>query len=244
MTAEIESREATIGGHPIFYLAAGNGPPIILLHGGASDCSEWVPAMKALSGRFSLYAPDLPGFGRSYRNGDGYYLDDFTRFLEEFAVSHGLDRLTLAGHSFGGRVCLGLALKRPELIERLVLVDAAGLGKTSRLGIALLSFFNGLRRLLGKRQLNPNFLASEGDDPDWACVADLPRINIPTLIIWNRWDPYLPLDNARRAVELMPDARLQVMPGYGHAPHRAHAEIFYRLVKKFAGEESSTTPEA
>jgi pimeloyl-ACP methyl ester carboxylesterase len=243
MTVKIEGREATIAGHPVHYLNAGGGPPLILLHGGASDCTDWIPAMEALGADFTIYAPDLPGFGRSHRNGEGYYLEDFVTFLEEFILAHGLERVILGGHSFGGRICLGLVLRRPDLAERLVLVDSAGFGKTSLTGVVLLTFFNRLRSVLGKRQLSPNFLVDEGDDPHWACVADLPVIKTPALIIWSRWDPYLSIRNARKAAELLPDARLEVMPGYGHAPHRRYAETFYRLLKEFAGRNAVPNPE-
>lgn len=229
----IESREMVYRDHLVHYLAAGTGPPVIFLHGGASDCTDWIPAMFALSGKFTMYAPDLPGFGRSQRNGTGYYLTDFIEFLEEFIRTQGLEKAALVGHSFGGRVCLGVALEHPEMVDRLVLVDAAGMGKTSLLGLVLVTFFDRVRKLLRKPLPNPTFLSRDGDDPDWACVEDLPNVKVPALIIWHRLDPYLSVANARRAVKMMPDAVLEVMPGYGHAPHRAHAETFYRLLVDF-----------
>lgn len=230
----VESRELTYRDHRIHYLAAGSdGPPVVLVHGGASDCTDWIPTMSALSDRFTMFAPDLPGFGRSDRNDTGYFLTDFFAFLEWFMGELGLRKAALVGHSFGARVCLGLALEHPEMVSRLVLVDAAGLGKTSRLGVVLLTFFNTARKLLRKPLPSPTFLAHEGDDPDWACVSDLPKLHVPALLVWHERDPYISLRNARRAVELIPDARLEVMPGYGHAPHRAYADAFYRLVTEF-----------
>ena len=230
----VQSREVRYRDHRIHYLTAGSGgPPLVLVHGGASDCTDWVPTMSALSDRFTMYAPDLPGFGRSDRRETGYYLTDFFEFLEEFVSLMGVERTALVGHSFGARVCLGVALERPDLVSRLVMVDGAGLGKTSWFGVALLTAFDKARQLLHKPLLNPTFLTREGDDPDWACVEDLPKLRVPTLLIWRQRDPYLPLDNARRAVDLIPDARLEIMPGLGHAPHRTYADAFYRLVREF-----------
>ena len=232
----IESREIIYKDHKVHYLSAGTGPPVICLHGGASDGTDWIPTMQALGDRFSFYAPDIIGFGRSNRNGTGYYLTDFIAFLEDFMTGLGIESGFLVGHSFGARVCLGVALDRPEMVKKMVLVDAAGLGKNSRFGLIMLNGFNLARRLLRKPQPQPTFLSYEGDDPDWACVADLPRVTAPTLLIWNEHDMYLPLDNARQALKLMPDARLEVMQGYGHAPHRTHDATFYRLLVEFFGD--------
>lgn len=229
----IEHRTITIAEHNIHYLAAGTGQPVVLLHGGASDSRDWPPLMASLADHFSFYAPDIIGFGQSQRNGDGYYLSDFIDFIEEFIISLGLERPCLIGHSLGGRLALGLTLKRPDLVRKIVLVDAAGLGKTSVLGLVLVTFFNKLRDVLGRPQPAPQFRGREGEDRDWACLEALPDIRVPTLLVWKRHDPYLPLSNARQALQLIPDARLEVFPGIGHAPHRGHMEAFGRLVTDF-----------
>jgi pimeloyl-ACP methyl ester carboxylesterase len=222
-------------GHHVRYYRAGTGPPVVLLHGGASDRRDWLGALEALADRFTLYAPDLVGFGETERRAAGYYLSEFIIFLEQFMETLGIGRASLVGHSFGGRVALGLAVNRPDLVEKLVLVDAAGLGKTSKLGIVLVMMFNRLRTWLHRPQPAPTFLAGEDDDPDWACVEDLPKIAAPTLIVWKRRDPYLPLANARRASRLIPDARLEIVPGTGHAPHKADTDAFNRLLAAFLG---------
>ena len=115
---------------------------------------------------------------------------------------------------FQGRIGLDIALQHPERVNKLVLVDSSGLGKVSRFGTALLTGFWVIRKLFRIPQPYPKFLAEEGDDPDWACVDELPNLKIPTLIIWKRHDPYLPLAIARRAAELVPDSRLTVIPGF------------------------------
>jgi pimeloyl-ACP methyl ester carboxylesterase len=220
-------------GHRVRYYRAGAGPAAVLVHGGASDRRDWLDTLPALADRFTLYAPDLAGFGDTERREAGYYLTEFITFLEQFIETLGLVRPCLVGHSFGGRIVLGVAIDRPDLVDKLVLVDAAGLGKTSKLGIILVSVFDRLRDWLHRPQPNPTFLAQEGDDPDWACVEDLPKVQAPTLIVWKQRDPYLPIANARRAARLIPKAKLEVMPGTGHAPHKADAEVFNRLLADF-----------
>jgi pimeloyl-ACP methyl ester carboxylesterase len=231
----IESLKLNVNGSQAHYLKAGSGPPVVLIHGGASDSRDWVSAMAALSHRYSLYAPDLIGFGLSDRNQDGYYLSDFTDFILGFMETLGLEQSVLVGHSFGGRLCLEIALSYPQKVGKLVLLDAAGLGKISILGNIILTGFWAVRRLLRLRQPFPKFLAREGEDTQWLCVDKLPEIRMPTLIVWKRLDPYLPLALARRAEALIPRAHLVVLPGYGHAPHGQNKDAFNSLLLDFLG---------
>jgi len=231
----IESLNLEIVSHNVHYLKAGSGAPVVLLHGGASDSRDWVDTMAILSHRFSVYAPDIIGYGLSDRNKEGYYLSDFTEFIKGFIDTLGLDSPVLVGHSLGGRLCLEVALRHPEKVRKLVLVDASGLGKVSRWGNFLFTFFWALRKVLRQPQPYPKFLAKEGEDLNWLCLDELPGIKVPTLIVWKRYDPYLPLALARRARELIPGARLVVVPGYGHAPHKQgnYKESFNCLLLDF-----------
>jgi pimeloyl-ACP methyl ester carboxylesterase len=232
----VSSHWLDIGDHRVHYLKSGGGPPVLLLHGGASDSRDWLGTMAALPGRYSFYAPDIIGFGRSERKETGYYLSDFSDFAAALIDRLELERPAVVGHSFGARVGLGVALRHPEKVSKLVLIDAAGLGKVSGFGSALLTGFWRLRWALHRPQPYPRFLSREGDDPDWACVAELPGLQTPTLLVWKRGDLYLPVANARRAARLIPRARLVVLPGFGHAPHKQDTAAFARLLGEFLGE--------
>ena len=230
---QVESRETIISGHRVHYLKTGNGPAVVLLHGAGGDSRDWPEFMANLADRYTLYAPDIIGFGRSQRKKSGYYFPEFLDFLEEFVTAMNTAPCFLIGHSFGGRLALGLALKRPDMVRSMVLVDTAGLGKISLSGVILTNFFNCMRALLRKPQPAPNVIIPDGEDPHLACVEALPGLKAPVLLVWKRHDPYLPLANARRAVQLIPDARLKIFPGIGHAPHRRYHEEFKRLVTEF-----------
>ena len=231
--SSIEYLKTDINGYESHYLKSGDGPPVVLLHGGASDSQDWVETIKALSNSFTLYAPDLLGFGRNERKSGGYYLYEFSDFVLEFMDAIGLEKPFLVGHSFGGRLSLEIALHHPERVQKLVLADAAGLGKVSKFGTAVLTGFWVIRKLFRISQPYPSFRYHEGDDPDWACKEQLPELKVPTLLIWKRHDLYLPLAIARKAAEMIPDVRLKVVPGFGHAPHGRTVDEFNKHLREF-----------
>jgi pimeloyl-ACP methyl ester carboxylesterase len=230
----IESLNIEVKGRPIHYLKSGKGAPVVLLHGGASNAQEWRPVMEHFGERFSFYAPDLPGFGQSTRDPKGYYLDDFSEFLLDFINSLKMEKPALAGHSLGGRICLDVAVQAPDRTSKLILIDASGLGSMSAFGSVLFYFFKYLRDVLRRPQPFPKFLAKEG--VDWNKVGDeaLKKIKVPTLFIWKSIDPYLSVNQARHAVKIIPGAKLEVVKGYGHAPHQQKDKSeFFRLMEGF-----------
>ncbi len=229
----IASLRLEVNGHRVYYLKAGGGPPVVLLHGGASDSRDWIPTLTALSDRFTLYAPDLPGFGKSDRKETGYYLSEFCDFTAGFIDKLQLEKPSLVGHSFGGRVCLDTAIKHRERVNKLVLADSSGLDKISLLGNALFTAFWGLRILLRQPQPFPKFLTKEGEDYNRVGDDALRGLTTPTLLVWKRYDPYLPVAIARRTVKLIPGARLVELPGFGHAPNKQNRHVFHRLMLDF-----------
>ena len=232
----IESTKLQANSHYAHFLKAGNGPPVILLHGGASDSRDWIETMDALSHSYSFYAPDMLGFGLSEKPKSGYYMADFVEFTDGFIQELGLDSFTLVGHSLGGRVCLELALRYPDSVNQLVLIDTVGFGKLARWGMYIGAFMYWLRMILGMTQPYPRFLKQDGEDKDWRCLERLPSLKVPTLVIWNSRDPYYPLPTALHAINLIPQVRLEVFQGYGHAPHVKQRDNFNSLLLDFLNQ--------
>ena len=234
---QTHSLKVMVGDHQAHYLKAGNGPPVVLLHGGASDSRDWLGTMAALSHSHSLYAPDLIGFGQGSIDNSGYYLSDFVEFALGFIQAMHSDSLVLVGHSLGGRVCLEIALHRPEMVRRLVLIDTVGFSRLARWGLFLGAAAWFVRGVLRRAQPYPKFLKKKCEDKDWLCLEELPALNIPTLIVWNRRDPYYSVDGAIKAKELIPQARLEVFQGFGHAPHLQKKELFNNLLLNFLNND-------
>ena len=128
-----ERRVGVLGGGALRVLEGGKGPPWVLLHGRGNAAATWFPLLPALTRDHRVLALDLPGFGGSPATpGPLDSAEDGLRFFVE-PVEAALEALapgpmTLVGHSLGGLVALELALRGRIPVERLVLVDAMGLG--------------------------------------------------------------------------------------------------------------------
>ncbi|MFH1169566.1 MAG: alpha/beta hydrolase [Chloroflexota bacterium] len=236
----IESLRLKVEGHEAHYLKTGSGPPVVLFHGGASDSRDWLPVMSLLCQRYSLYAPDILGYGLSEKDSCGYHISDFIDFSVGFIQALGLECPVVAGHSLGGRICLDIALHHP--VRGLVLVDTAGFGRITPWGSLLNVSAWVVRRVLGRPQPYPKFLPDDGQDARWLCLERLPELRVPTLIVWQRFDPYMPLATAIRASQLIPGALLAVLPGYGHAPHKKDVRAFSQILAGFLdGSDAGAT---
>jgi pimeloyl-ACP methyl ester carboxylesterase len=100
---------------------------VILIHGLFVDHSSWNEVVSCLRPEFRLIAPDLPGFGESEKppaNRFPYGVEAFTEAVADLYAGLGLGRSAVVGHALGGAVALTLAARHPELVQRLVLIDA------------------------------------------------------------------------------------------------------------------------
>lgn len=113
---------------------------MLFLHGFNAGAGLWEPNMEDMAeAGFRTVAPDLPGWGMTPPPpGFTYKMPDLVRWLEGFLDRTAPGPLTVVGHSFGGAVALHLALKAPERVRRLVLINAAGLSPKSKLHYRLL----------------------------------------------------------------------------------------------------------
>ena len=117
------------GPYRLRYLEAGSGPPLVLVHGlGSSATQDWGRLIAPLGRRYHVYAPDLPGFGESERPaGADYSIPMQVEAVRAFMQAIGVRRARVAGLSMGGWIVSRLAGEYPEMVERLVVVDAAGM---------------------------------------------------------------------------------------------------------------------
>ncbi len=120
---KVSRKTISAAGLHLAYLEAGDGPPLLLIHGYGGGAIAWEHQIPALARRFRVFAPDLPGHGGSEKPHVPYRPDLFVRAMEGFLDAVGLDRPVVIGQSMGGAVALALASRRPERVDRLVLID-------------------------------------------------------------------------------------------------------------------------
>lgn len=118
------ARGVEVGGRHLFFYDAGAGErnPLVLVHGLGDEADTWRRLLPALARRRRVLALDLPGFGRSAGPRRAYTSAFFARTIADFMAALGVGRATLVGHSMGAAVAQRLAIARPELVERLVLI--------------------------------------------------------------------------------------------------------------------------
>jgi pimeloyl-ACP methyl ester carboxylesterase len=109
---------------------AGQGEPLLLLHGGGIDSAQlsWAEAIGPFSEQYRVYAPDWPGYGQSDpTGGEAYGIEQLVDILHQIIDTLALPPVILIGISMGGGAALGYALEYPERVAKLVLVDSYGL---------------------------------------------------------------------------------------------------------------------
>jgi pimeloyl-ACP methyl ester carboxylesterase len=117
----------TVGDHAWAWIEAGEGPPVVVVHGFTGSKENWLPLLPHLVARHRVIAVDLPGWGESQRRDDAdYSVPAQAARLVDFMAALGLERPVLVGHSMGGHIAGIVGTRHGDSISRLVLVDAAG----------------------------------------------------------------------------------------------------------------------
>lgn len=165
-----DGRRIKTGDFETYYFEAGEGDPLILIHGGgagADGWSNWSSTLPLFSKQMRTFVVDMVGFGHSDKPDPHeftYSQEARNRQLIHFIEAVGLTNVNLIGNSMGGATALGVALERPDLVANLVLMGAAGLD--SQMSPELGSIMNydftveGMRRI-GQALTNPTYVMSE-----------------------------------------------------------------------------------
>jgi len=237
----LERRSMRVGRRRVAYRVAGEGPPVVLLHGLGGSGRWWGRNVPALVDRYRVHVVDLVGFGGS--RGAPFGLVGAEESLIEWLDRLSLGPVTLVGHSMGGRIAAELAAEAPDRVARLVLVGAALFPPGTRRA----SHVEGLLRAW--RHIRPDFLpllAADALRADprafWRAVYDLlmtdaeaalPRIAAPTLLVWGEHDTIVPPSVGVRVAGQLPRAELVVIPAAGHTPMWDQAAAFNQALLRF-----------
>ena len=250
-------------GLEVAYERAGEGPPLVFLHGAAEDGRLWQPQLDALADEFTVVAWDEPGAGSSADVPEDFTLPDYAHALAAVIEAVGLGPAHVAGLSWGGTVALELYRHRPELVATLLLVDTYAGWKGSLPEEEVRARVAGAREMLAAPpgEFDPTLPGLFSGDPPAEFVplleemaadvrpeslrnqlfvmaeADqrdlLPHIAVPVLLLWGELDARSPLAVARQFQDAIPDAELVVIPGCGHVSNLERAGEFNDAVRAF-----------
>jgi len=232
---------AEINGISVAQKIAGEGQPVLLLHGWRAHIGlVWPLAEWLAASGYRVYTLDLPGFGESDKPTAAWSVQDYVHFVLAYLDYHQLDKVYLFGHSFGGRLGLVLGAEHPERIVKMALADSAGVrGKPSLSGQLRLRAFrlaqNGLRKIgMGgqaerlrawytQKYGSADYKAAQGVMREtFVKVVNedlLPyaaRVKPSTLLFWGDQDADTPLWQGQLLEKTIPDAGLVVWEGAGH----------------------------
>jgi len=122
-----DSKFIELVGMEVHYREVGTGTPLVLLHGTGASLHTWEKWTDELSKQFRVITLDLPGFGLTGKHfGNNYSIKSYTEFLHTFTQKIGLDSFYLAGNSLGGNIAWGYALDHPQVVKKLILLNASG----------------------------------------------------------------------------------------------------------------------
>ena len=256
------AQTAEVFGQKIRYYESGQGPVVILLHGMGSSGEIWAANIGPLSKQFHVYAPDQIGFGHSDKPLMDYKIATYVDFLQEFMRVLAVPRATIVGSSNGGWIAASFAIKNPEMVEKLLLVDAVGLSPTTPpSGVepkpvdfsyaslaatrsALERFFYNKRRVtdnLVRRVFEGHLQTNDGytiqrllSNRTAEYLGDnLRSIHVPTLIIWGREDSVVPLVNAERFQATITGSQVVIIDECGHASMAEKPSEFNKAALEF-----------
>ncbi len=238
----------------IYYEVAGRGKAVVLLHGWGGRVESFRPVFDFLRPRFKVYALDLPGFGRSDEPPAPWGVGNYAAVVADFCTELGLEKADVVAHSFGGRVALVLAADFPDRVERLVLIDSAGIKPKRTLSYHLrVAVAKAARSLAvlgsGGRKVKAALSALTGSKDyretegvmraTFVRVVNhdlrplLPGIKAPTLLIWGEKDADTPLSDGQTMEQEIANAGLVILKNAGHFSYLDAFPQFCRVLSAF-----------
>ena len=255
-------------GLEVAYKRAGQGPPLVLVHGAAEDGRIWQPQLAALADEFTVVAWDEPGAGRSSDVPESFGLADYGSCLAALIEAIALGPAHVAGFSWGGTVVQELYRHRPDLVATLILIDTYAGWKGSLPAEEVRARVAGAQRMLAAPAAEfdptlPGLFAGE-PPPEFVSLLEmiardvrprsletqllvmaeadqrdlLPSIAVPTLLIWGELDVRSPLSVAHQFEQAIPNAELVVIAGCGHSTNLEAPEQLNAAVRHFCRTHS------
>jgi 4,5:9,10-diseco-3-hydroxy-5,9,17-trioxoandrosta-1(10),2-diene-4-oate hydrolase len=247
-----EGSYAEVGdGLRVHYHEAGTGPVVLFLHGSGPGASGWsnfrhnYPAF--VEAGFRVLVPDTLGYGYSSKPDDiDYTLDFLVGVVERFLASLGVERCAVVGNSHGGAMSIRLALRRPDLVQRIVLMAPGGLEerdvymKMDGIRAMVKAFMDpagisraSMRTVFERQLFDPALVTDELLDERVSIAelqpkrvltsmqvpnlaAELPRLQCPVFTLWGVNDRFCPMSGAVTIANACKNTRVLLLSECGH----------------------------
>ncbi|MFO0576396.1 MAG: alpha/beta hydrolase [Polyangia bacterium] len=260
--AGMSARSVSLRGYRIPYYQGGAGPPLVLLHGFADDKMAFLQAARWLCERYTVYLPELAGHGETAHDPERKYgVSAQVQVLHELTEALGLRALSLGGNSLGGHVAAAFALAHPDVVQRLLLLDPAGLrvegepplyqeepspmDTTAKYDAFMHRAFvrppwlpGAIKRVFIQRSISRftwlnRMLQDLRADRDYVLNDRLREIKAPTLIVWGAEDAILPLGHAALWHAGVSGSTQVVLRECGHAPQYEKPQQTAQVMRDF-----------
>jgi pimeloyl-ACP methyl ester carboxylesterase len=257
LLAGVREETCDVGNLPIHYYCAGRrGTPIILIHGIGNSAEVWSSLLLRLSKEYLVYAPDLPGFGKTPVASEGFTIATHVLYLKRFLDLLGYPQVTLVGNSLGGWIATRFALAYPERVHHLYLLNSAGLRReemNSPFAVDRAAAQRSANNMLGYQLPLPGFILDAivrtSQMPAYAKFVThydsqeeldsvLSQVHTPTTIIWGEKDKIFPVTCAYDFHAGIANSELVLLRGIGHLPQlQASAKVAEIIMRDHALRE-------
>ena len=245
LLAGVREETCDVGNFPIHYYCTGRrGTPIVLIHGIGNSAEIWSSLVLRLSREYLVYAPDLPGFGKTPPAPEGFNIATHVLYLKRFLDSLGYPQVTLVGNSLGGWIATRFAIANPERVNHLYLLNSAGLRReqmNSPYAVDRIAAQLSANHMLGYPRPLPGFILDaivrvsqmpaytnfvKGYDIQEELDSVLSQVQVPTTIIWGEQDKIFPITCAYDLHTGIANSELVLLPDVGHLPQlQASAKV-------------------
>jgi pimeloyl-ACP methyl ester carboxylesterase len=229
----------------------GSKPPLVLVHGLGVSAEYLLPTGRELLSEFAVYAPNLPGFGPSEKPARALGVARLAQVLGSWLDEIGLETPTMLGNSFGCQIAVELAARRPEHVDRLVLVGPTVDRFARTMSRQLLGLVrDGVAEPWSLNALVVRDYVRAGPLRVWRtaqeALADrtedkIGGLGVPILIVVGERDGFVSERWARELAARSPDARLEIVPGAAHAVNFNSPGVLAELVREFSRETRATS---
>lgn len=213
-----------------------NFKTLLFIHGWGADKYNLSGIYKYLIDNYRIISVDLPGFGKSNRPEETIGSEEYANIIYKFLSKLNIERLSIIGHSLGGKIALLIAYKYPELIEKLVLIDSSGIRRKRDIlwyfNVYIFKFFKLIYKNILKNENALNELKNRFGSDDYKNANNmrdilvkivnedfthiLEKIKIPVFLYWGEKDKDTPLWMAKIMKKKIKDSGLFIVKNGGH----------------------------